>query len=87
MTVSACVVIARSNRPQLLRLVSAMRLRFLGSDSEIGQCPSVYATDRDTYVVQGRAVTDREALADLRNVLLGETVVAKELVKHFPKAD
>ncbi|MEV5752458.1 hypothetical protein AB0L00_31970 [Actinoallomurus sp. NPDC052308] len=57
-----------------------MRLRFLGTDSQVGQCPTLYATDRDTYVVQGWKVTDPEALADLRDVLDGETFV------EIPKA-
>ena len=35
----------------------------------------LYATDRDTYVVQGWTVTDPEALGDLRNVLDGESFV------------
>ena len=52
-----------------------MRLRFLGSTSEAGACPSLYETDRGTIVVQGMAVTDPDARADLRDVLEGETVV------------
>jgi len=52
-----------------------MRLRFLGSDSGGGGCPSLYATDRGTYVVQGWTVTDPEALGDLREVLEGESFV------------
>ena len=52
-----------------------MKLRFLGSTSQEGQCPTLYATDRDTFVVQGWAVTDPEALGDLRDVLPGETFV------------
>jgi hypothetical protein len=52
-----------------------MRLHFLGSDSDKGQCPTLYATDRGTYVVQGWRVTDPEALGDLRNVLEGESFV------------
>lgn len=60
-----------------------MRLRFLGTDSQVGQCPTLYATDRGTYVVQGWKVTDPEALADLRDVLEGETFVEipKELLR------
>jgi len=46
-----------------------MRLRFLGSDSGERGCPTLYATDRYTYVVQGWTVTDPEALGDLYNVL------------------
>jgi len=30
-----------------------MELKFLGSNSVNGDCPSLYITDRDTYVVQG----------------------------------
>jgi hypothetical protein len=52
-----------------------MRLRFLGTDSTHGACPSLYATDRGTYVVQGWTLTDPEALADLHNVLEGESFV------------
>jgi hypothetical protein len=52
-----------------------MRLKFLGSDSEEGECPTLYATDRGTYVVQGWKVTDPEALGDLRDVLEGESFV------------
>jgi hypothetical protein len=52
-----------------------MRLRFLGTDSEKGGCPTLYATDRGTYVVQGWAVTDPEALGDLRDILEGESFV------------
>jgi hypothetical protein len=48
-----------------------VKLSFLGSTSQEGQCPTLYATDRDTFVVQGWAVTDPEALGDLRDVLPG----------------
>jgi hypothetical protein len=60
-----------------------MRLRFLGSDSKNGACPSLYATNRGTYVVQGWTVVDPEALGDLRNVLEGESFVEipKELLR------
>ncbi|MDP9866994.1 MULTISPECIES: hypothetical protein [Streptosporangium] len=52
-----------------------MRLRFLGSTSEAGACPSLYETDRGTIVVQGLHLTDAEALSDLRHVLDGESAV------------
>ncbi|MFC4113840.1 hypothetical protein [Nonomuraea zeae] len=52
-----------------------MRMRFLGSTSEAGACPTLYETDRGTIVVQGLQVTDAEALADLRDVLDGEGAV------------
>jgi hypothetical protein len=62
-----------------------MRLRFIGSNSPSGSCPTLYATDRGTYIVQGATLTDPEALADLRDVLPGETVVEipAELLKFF----
>lgn len=61
-----------------------MKLRFLGSTSDDGQCPTLYETDRGTIVVQGDQVTDPEALAQLRNVLPGETFVEipKELLRY-----
>ncbi|WP_214110335.1 hypothetical protein [Acrocarpospora catenulata] len=52
-----------------------MRLRFLGSTSEAGACPSLYETDRGTIVVQGLELVDAEARGDLRHVLDGETAV------------
>ncbi len=42
-----------------------MRLRFLGKNSTPGDSPTLYATDRDTYVVQGYKVTDPDVLAKL----------------------
>ncbi|MBX6383964.1 MAG: hypothetical protein IRZ07_13485 [Microbispora sp.] len=52
-----------------------MRLRFLGSTSEAGACPSLYETDRGTIVVQGPEAADREARAGLRHAPDGETAV------------
>ncbi|HEY9523376.1 MAG TPA: hypothetical protein VIR33_09055 [Thermopolyspora sp.] len=59
-----------------------MRLRFLGSTSEAGACPSLYETDRGTVIVQGLELIDPEARADLRHLLAGETAVEvpKELL-------
>lgn len=42
-----------------------MKLTFLGTTSNNGSCPNIYATDRGTYVVQGYRITDPEALAAL----------------------
>jgi hypothetical protein len=42
-----------------------MRLRLVGTSSGHTGCPALYATDRGTYVVQGKLVTDAEAIADL----------------------
>lgn len=45
-----------------------MKLRLLGDSSGTNGCPALYATDRDTYVVQGKLVTDEEAIASLVDV-------------------
>ncbi len=52
-----------------------MRLRLLGIDSGHTGCPTLYATDRDTYVVQGKRVTDPAAIADLVDVRQDEFYV------------
>ncbi|TYB68817.1 hypothetical protein FXF51_09900 [Nonomuraea sp. PA05] len=64
-----------------------MRMRFLGSTSEAGACPTLYETDRGTIVVQGLKVTDAEALADLRDVLDGEAAVEvpRELITEIAR--
>ncbi|MFG3436645.1 hypothetical protein ACGF0J_05290 [Nonomuraea sp. NPDC047897] len=64
-----------------------MRMRFLGSTSEAGACPTLYETDRGTIVVQGLRLTDPEALADLRDVLDGETAVEvpRELITEIAR--
>jgi hypothetical protein len=51
-----------------------MQLTFLGSTSNNGGSPTLYATDRDTFVVQGWKVLDAEALAQL-NIPDHETVI------------
>lgn len=43
-----------------------MRLTFVGTTSNIKTCPTLYRTDRGTYVVQGTRVTDPEALQALQ---------------------
>jgi hypothetical protein len=53
---------------------SAVKLRFLGKDSTPTNSPTLYATDQDSYVVQGWNVTDAATLARLV-VPEGETVV------------
>lgn len=59
-----------------------MRLRLLGTSSGHTGCPALYATDRDTYIVQGKLVTDSEAIADLVDVRADEfyVEVPKELL-------
>lgn len=54
-----------------------MRLRYLGktADSDDGQCEALYATDRGTFVVQGKVLTDPQAIADLRDLGADESYV------------
>lgn len=54
-----------------------MRWRYLGKTVESieGKCEALYVTDRGTFVVQGKVVTDAQAIADLRDVGAGESYV------------
>lgn len=53
-----------------------VKIEFLGKDPGSAQnnCPSLFRTDQDTYLVQGWKVLDAEALAAL-NIPEHETVV------------
>jgi hypothetical protein len=51
-----------------------MRIRFLGKESEYRNSPTLYATERRTYLIQGWKVADSEILAKLE-IPEGETVV------------
>ena len=63
-----------------------MQLRFLGKETTGGQSPTLYATDQDSYVVQGWIVSDPDLLARL-DVAEGETVVEvySRLLAHLEK--
>lgn len=54
-----------------------MKLTFIRKDSgsQQGCCPALYMTDRDTFVVQGKIITDPEALAGVRDLAEDETLV------------
>jgi hypothetical protein len=43
--------------------------------SNEGSCPALYETDRNTFVLQGWEVTDKEALSFARDVAADETFV------------
>ena len=47
-----------------------MRLRFLGKSTQGGGSPTLYATDRNTYVVQGWRVTDTDDSVEIPHRLL-----------------
>ncbi|WP_411084438.1 hypothetical protein [Streptomyces sp. cmx-18-6] len=63
-----------------------MRLRFLGRNSKSGDCPTLYATDRDTYLVQGWRIFANDLLIQL-TIREGETAVEvpTELFEHLEK--
>jgi hypothetical protein len=63
-----------------------MKLTFLGKDSTPNDSPTLYASDRETYLVQGYVVTDPEALAQMR-IPEGETVVEVpvRLMRYLPE--
>ncbi|MEV5843735.1 hypothetical protein AB0M32_17420 [Streptomyces sp. NPDC051985] len=65
-----------------------MKLRFLGKNSTVGDCPTLYATDRETYLVQGWRIYANELLMQLR-IPDGETAVEvpSELFEHLTKDD
>jgi hypothetical protein len=62
-----------------------MKLRFIGSTSDDGNCPTLYETDDGRIVVQGDVLADAEALGQLRDVLPGESfvVVPRDLLTRF----
>lgn len=63
-----------------------MKLRFLGKNSTPGDSPTLYASDQDSYVVQGWKVYARDLLAQLE-VPEGHTVVEvpTELFEYLVK--
>ena len=63
-----------------------MQLRFLGKETTGGQSPTLYATDQDSYVVQGWIVTDGSVLSML-DMPEDETVVEvyARLMSHLAK--
>jgi hypothetical protein len=42
---------------------AGVKLTFEGTTSNSGTCPTLYSTDRGTYVVQGTRVLDPDALS------------------------
>ncbi|MGW6941782.1 hypothetical protein ACWGF3_22675 [Streptomyces xanthophaeus] len=63
-----------------------MKLRFLGKNSNVGECPTLYATDRETYLVQGWRIYANDLLMQL-DIPLGHTAVEvpTELFEHLTK--
>ncbi|MBT2544544.1 hypothetical protein J7E99_28550 [Streptomyces sp. ISL-44] len=63
-----------------------MKLRFLGKNSTPGDSPTLYATDQDSYVVQGWRIYAQDLLMQL-DVPEGQTAVEVpiELFEHLAK--
>jgi hypothetical protein len=63
-----------------------MEIRFLGKETEHLNSPTLYATDRGSYLIQGWKVTDPEILSKL-DMPEGETVVEvyARLIAHLVK--
>lgn len=63
-----------------------MRIRFLGKETEYGDSPTLFATERRTYLIQGWKVTHPEILAKL-DIPESETVVEiyARLMTHLTK--
>ncbi|WP_017239516.1 DUF6879 family protein [Streptomyces sp. SS] len=68
-----------------------MTLRFIGTTSDDGDCPTLYEVEgTDSVLVQGDRVTDPEQLAELRHVKESETFVTVPrdlLVRFAPRAE
>ncbi|MFF3920550.1 hypothetical protein ACFYZB_45590 [Streptomyces sp. NPDC001852] len=67
-----------------------MTLRFIGTTSEHGNCPTLYeVVETGDLVVQGDRLTASEHLAQLRDVKDSETfvVVPRELLARFAPRD
>jgi hypothetical protein len=69
---------------------TTMRLTFIGKDPDSNPTgsPTVYRTDRETWVVQGWMVTDPDATAQM-NIPDGETAVEipDRMIKFFRQED
>jgi len=67
-----------------------MRLTFVGKDPDSNPTgsPTVYRTDRESWIVQGWMVTDSEALAQM-DIPAGETAVEipDRMIQFFRQED
>lgn len=61
-----------------------MELRFLGTTSDDGKCPTLQETPTGDIVVQGYSLTDPEALSQLRDAAWHYAVPRDEFAKRVP---
>ena len=68
-----------------------MRLTFIGKDPDSNPTgsPTVYRTDRETWVVQGWIVTDLDALAQIEHPETGKqrSKIPDRMIKFFRQED
>ena len=66
-----------------------MGLRFLGTDTQDGQSPTLWETGDGWLVIQGYADLDNEALAQVGTIPPGEAVirVPRKLMRYLRDAD
>lgn len=60
-----------------------MQLTFLGKETQGGGSPTLFATDRGTYVVQGWKVSEDPAAVEIPHRLLGHVEKGKCLGAHL----
>lgn len=60
-----------------------MQLTFLGKDTQGGGSPTLYATDRSTYVVQGWKLAGHPTQVEIPHRLLGHVEQGKCLGSHL----
>ncbi|MER7813784.1 hypothetical protein [Streptomyces sp. NPDC096153] len=64
-------------------------IRMLGTNSKTGECPTLYEdVETGEILVQGYTVTDPDVLAQMANVLPGESLVVVDralLLNYAPK--
>lgn len=78
--------LTRCPQSAILRITEdTVQIIFLGSTSNNGGSPTLYGTDRDTFLIQGWKVLDADTLAKL-NLPEHETVVEvpKALLRFAP---
>lgn len=56
-----------------------MKLTHIATESGKTGCPTVFATDRDTFVVQGWKIDDQEAITAMRELGLPDHETAVEI--------
>lgn len=62
-----------------------MQLRLLGTESGKEGCPALYATDRGTYVVQGKRIKPHTDYVRFGLLLAGLSAAVGEDIRYLPR--